>query len=626
MGPRLLRVAPWLVLLAAFCLKTWTLWRHLADRHYALWGMYFDTLHMDWMSWWTGMALTHPGESLTFSTWLNAPDGAPTVMSHSLAGMHVALAGLLRLVTTGLVAHNLVALMGCAFTMVALFLLLRHLSNSGLLAAVLAALVFTFGLGWAGTLPDLEVLFFGWTPLALMAWLRYVETGSWWRLVVAAGLVALTAFAQMYYGLSVLAMLAMAALGANAGQTMLELPPGKLLRRTLLVLGFGLALALAAHARNIVTTLAMGGEGLSFALAPLPPNHVSQPLWQGLLMALFVLAPLVAAWRLRLRGAALWIVMILPLAVLSLGEELGGVDMPLRAVRAVKPILQRISFGFRFVPPVLLGIAAALALFWRHRVAVLATPWRRHYGRWYGPGLVVFFWLGAAYAPVVPRFERLPFEANAIDAAACAAPYPDSCTMTQRWVNRCLPQAGAGRPVAPGGVLAWAAGQLLLPLRAQETMPLPGPPECIAWLASAPGEGSVLEFSPGPQNGYRAYFQTFHQRPLAAFPIRNGTERNVVPSAIAQLPSEYQRGTLSTLPERAALRLAGVAAVVRYQGEAHLPCNFGIPQRVGLPPGPQPIGEAAFDAAYGPAACRDEVLSVYWLDLGKADGSVTLAP
>jgi hypothetical protein len=625
---RLNQWGPWLALLCAWLLKTWEIWRYLGERHYAVWGMFFDTLHMDWMSWWSSVAYTHPGQSLFHSTWINAPLGAPTVMNHSLASVHVALAGALRLVLGGIAAHNLVALLGCAFTLVALFLLLRHISGSGWLGALLAALVFTFGLGWAGTLPDLEVLYFGYAALALLAWLKFVEAGGRGRFIVASLLVAWTAFAQMYYGLSVLAMLATAMLMAWRGITLERVAPGTLLRRTGAVLAVGLTLAIAAHSRNIGTTFSMSGGGLEYALAPFPPNHLSQPLWRGFLMLLLFGGAAVAALRFRLYGALLWLGMVSPLVVLSLGEELGGIDMPLRYLRAIKPLFQRVSFGFRFVAPTLLGLAAFVAIVWRDRTRVLSllTPW------WSPNRLAVtllsIFWIGAAFAPMIPRFERLPLAADSIDGAACGASLPDPCTMTQRWVNLCTPQAGKGEATTPSGPLLWGIGQLLRPLRPQRTVPLPTPPPCLQQLADAPGEGAVLEFSARGQNAYRGYFQTVHGRPLAGFPIRSGLERGISATAAAHAAFLYQQGNLPELPAADSLARDEVEFVVRYQSGPLPACDFGIPQRVdeGPPPGASWQGEADFLEAYGPPLCNDGVITLYSTGLGNGTGGGTLAP
>jgi len=615
-------------LLCAWLLKSWEIWRHLGQRHYAVWGMFFDTLHMDWMSWWSSVALTHPGQSLFHSTWINAPVGASTVMNHSLASVHVALAGLLRLAMSGIAAHNLVALLGCAFTLVTLFLFLRYLSGSGWMGALLATLVFTFGLGWAGTLPDLEVLYFGYAAWALLAWLKFVEEGGRGKLILASLLVAWTAFAQMYYGLSVLAMLSMAMLLAWRGITLERVDASTLLRRTAAVLGIGLTLALAAHSRNIGTTLDMAGGGLQYSPGPLPPNHVSEPLWRGLLLLTLFGGAAMAALRFRLQSALLWLGMVAPLVVLSLGEELGGIDMPLRYLRAIRPLFQRVSFGFRFVAPALLGLAAVVALMWHQRTRVLS---RLPAG--FSPGmlaisLVGLFWLGAAFAPVIPRFERLSAGPEAIDRAACNSPLPDPCTMTQRWVNLCASGASEGEGISPSGAFVWGLGQLLRPLRPQATVPLPEPPRCVTYLANVSGDSTLLEFSARGQNAYRGYFQTIHGRSLAGFPIRGGLERGVNATPLARAAFLYQQGALADLPAADDLVGEGVGYVAHYLDSPSPACNFGIPQRVAEDPpaGSRWLPEGEFLRAYGVPVCRDGVLSLYSTGLGNGAKGGTLAP
>ena len=625
---RLLRWGPWVALLCAWLLKTWEIWCHLADRHYAVWGIFFDALHMDWMSWWSSVALSHNGQSLFYSTWINAPDGAPTVMNHSLASVHVTLAGLLRLVVGGVAAHNLVALAGCAFTLVTLFMLLRHLAVNGWFAALLASLVFTYGLGWAGTLPDLEVLYFGYAAWALLAWLKFVEKGGNGRLLLASVLVAWTAFTQMYYGLSLMTMLFVALLMAWRGFSLDDVAARTLLRRTAAVLVVGLTLTLAAHSGNIGTLFSMAGGKLEYSLGPFPPNHVSEPLWRGSLVLLVFGSAAVAALRFRLHAALLWLGMVSPLVILSLGEELGGIDLPLRYLQGIRPVFQRVSFGFRFVAPTLLGLAAMVALTWRHRTQVL----RRLSPGW-TPGrlavaLAALFWLGAAFAPVIPRFERLPAEAGSMDAAACTSSLPDPCTMTQRWVNLCESEGAEGGTRSPSGVLAWGLGQLLRPLRPQATIPLPTPPPCVHFLARAPGTAAVLDFSARPQNAYRGYFQTIHGHPLAGFPIRAGLERGISPTAAAQAATLFQQGKLPQLPAAVDLAEQGIGYVSYHRGASMPACNFGIPQRIAESPPPEAhwFEEVELTSTYGPPLCRDEVLTIYSTGLGNVTGSGTLAP
>lgn len=622
------RWGPWAALLCAWLLKTWEIWSNLGQRHYAVWGMFFDTLHMDWMSWWTSVALVSPEQSLFHSTWLNAPIGATTVMNHSLASVHVALAGVLRLTMGGIAAHNLVALLGCAFTLVTLFLLLRHVAASGWLGAILAALVFTFGLGWAGTLPDLEVLYFGYAAWALLAWLKFAEAGGRGRLVVAALLVAWTAFTQMYYGLSLLTMLTVACLMAWRGFSLEGVEPRILLRRTAAVLGLGLTLALAAHSHNISATWALAGSGLQYSMAPLPPNHVSEPLWRGLLMLLLFGGGAAVALRFRLYAALLWLGMVAPLAVLSLGEELGGLDMPLRYLRAIRPVFQRVSFGFRFIAPALLGVAVASALMWRSRTQVLQRLPSWWTANRLAVTLVSLFWLGAAFAPVIPRFERLPAGLDSIDHAACGSQLPDPCTMTQRWVNLCVQQSDSVESTQPSGALVWGLGQLLRPLRPQATVPFPAPPPCVRQLAEAPGHAAVLEFSRRAQNAYRGYFQTVHGRPLASFPIRMGSERGMNATAFAKAALNYQRGALAELPWRGSLAEGGIGYVALYRGDPRPACNFGIPQMVDTapPPGASWLDEGDFARAYGEPVCSDDVLTLYSTGLGNGARGGTLAP
>ena len=612
------RWGPWALLLCAWVLKTWEIWRHLSQRHYALWGSFFDTLQMLWMSWWTNFSLHDPEQSLFFTSYLNHPNGAATEMKTGLAWVHSAMAGILQNFVGPTTSHNLVALLGCAVTLVGMFLLLRHLSRNGWLAAVLAALVFTFGLGFGRTLPDLEVICFGYAALAMLAWIRYLEDGGTWRLALAVALVAWTCYTQMYYGLSLLAMLGVAAAVSLAGLSPLDAPASRIWRRTLLVLGLGLGLATLSHLQSIAVVFEGGHiPEAKTDLDMAPPTRFPISVWRAVGMLVFLGTTMWIGIRARVAAANFWGLLIVPIAVISLGGHLIVTEeftlpMPFVWLKMLSPVFQRLNWTFRFVAPVLLGMAAMYSLWWRNRSQVMGRLPGAWSERWFAVALVLVFWIGAAFGPVVPRIERIPLLDELPAAKACAEEYPDSCTMTQQWISLCTAEAGAGVYTDPDPTFVWALGHFLEPFLPVGTVPIPGPPPCIEHLMAAKDNDALLEFSAIGDNGYLALFQTLHQRPLAGFPMFGERYRGLVDSTpLTFLPVDFKhdRLTAADLPEREVLTANGVGWVSLYRGGLRPFCGFRV--AVEGFTAPWLPDEDDFAELYGPPVCRDSVLTLY---------------
>ncbi len=628
---------PWLILAVGWLLKTWELWRYLGSRHYALWGLYFDTVHMDWMSWWTTVAINRPDQDLLYSTLVSYPVGCSTVLDSSLAFVHVILAGVLRLAVGSPASHNIVASLGVAVTLLGVFLLLRHISRNGIVAALLSLLVLTYGMAWARTLPDLELIFFGYLAFGLLAWYRYAESGGKWRLALAVGVLGWTSFSQMYYGFSLFVILGSAGVLAALGLTLRGVPPKVLLKRTALVVGIGLAIAVAFHLRNIINVL-------SVPQLPSNENRIFYELWQGALFVGSLLFLLAVGLLGAVPSAVFWGLVIVPLAALALGDMLQSptleinMEMPLRYLRQVRPFFWRLTFGFRFLAPVMLGMAAMVAAFWRDRTRLFAS-WPRLGSAAVGAILVGGFWLVAAFAPPVPRFERIPLLKGSIDAEACTSPQPDSCTMVQRWANQCgdgIYESNKDAP--PPANLRWTFEQLVAPLVPIATVPMPEIPACVRKLAGEPGDFAILELTRYPQNSYRAYFQTAHGKALVGWPIRDndGDLRVRGMTPFAHVQGAFLRGTLEALPDGQALSEHNVRYVALYQGERQSHCLLRIPQRAPqmerLPNGRRPArhtdtgltqagpGHARepqwftredFIELYGEPVCEDEMITLF---------------
>ncbi len=599
------RWGPWALLVLFWAWKTADIWRHVTSRHYALWGVFFDTFNMVWMSWWTDFA-AHHGQGFFDSVWVNHPQGGATALTQSLAWSHVALAGLLRGIAGTLFAHNVLVTAGLAVSLVGVYLLLRHLSRAPWMAAVLTVLMVTYGLCWGRTLPDLELVSFGYIAFALLAWWRHLEAGGKWRLALAAFLVGWTGFVQMYYGLSLLTMLAMSLLLGWLGLTPRGIPARRLLVRTGQVLGLGLGVMVALHARNLVNVLGVTE----------PPNwdqYFRFAWWQGLLLLAAVVLPAVVAFLRLNANAFYWGALVLPVALLSMGEYLDFGDsatlsLPLHWVRRGVPLMWRITFCFRFVAPMLLALAAVYAALWRERDKLPAGE------KWpalrAGAVLVGIFWLTAAFAPMVPRFELDPPGGAASTDEWCAEAHPSPCTLVQARVAWC----SEGQREIPGPA-RWALTQLASPVLPLATVEMPPAPPCVAWLNGQQDRKALLEFAYREPLAYGGYFQTMHERPVAGFPLRflEAASQLSEPSELAKAQQSYRNRVPFELPTAAHLAELGVGYVVVHRDDTPQSCQLGPSSALPLEsvPGAVPDFAPDFPAAYGPPVCEDELLVIY---------------
>ncbi|MFH1530841.1 MAG: hypothetical protein ABIK09_08940 [Pseudomonadota bacterium] len=606
------RWGPWGVLLLFWAWKTSDIWRHVTSRHYALWGVFFDTINMVWMSWWSDVA-AHSAEGLFETSFVNYPSGSPTALAQSLAWFHVALAGLLRGVTGYLFAHNVLAMASFGISLSAVYLLLRHLTAERWLSLVLTILVVTYGLSWGRTLPDLELVSFGYFAFAMLAWLRYSEAGGWWRLLLAMSLVGWTGFVQMYYGLALFIMLVMGVVAGALGRTPPGVPPRQMMTRTAQVLGLALCLSALLHLRNLLNVLNVS-----------EPPHWNQffrfSWWQGVLLLIAVLTPILVAERRGKGGAVFFGLLMFPVAILSMGEFVefgtGGppVSLPLNWLRLNVPLMYRITFCFRFVAPTLLALAALYALFWRE--AGVRAPGDDKPGAASTIVLVTLFWLTAGFAPMIPRFELEPLQAAVSADAMCVSDQPDSCSLVQARVAWCRD----GRGEIPSRAW-WALSQAVAPLLPVATVEMPAAPPCVLWLMRQEDRRALLEFAYREPLAYSGYFQTMHQRPVVGFPTRylEAASQLTEPSPLTKLQSSYRRREPFRLPASRDLEDIGIGYVVIHRDAVPETCHLGPSDQA--PSRPDAMAPAVvaedFVEAYGAPVCTDPRLIIYQV---SADG------
>jgi hypothetical protein len=603
---RVERFLPWAIVGLFWAWKTAPIWRHFGSRHYAIRGPLLDTLNMLWLSWWTHFSSASADHSLLFSDLINYPAGGASAVDYSLAFLHVGVAGLLRGVMPDIAAHNLLGLAGFAFSLVALFLLLREVSGEGILAALFSCLVITFGLATSNQLPDLELLYFGYLPLALFCWLRYVDRGSWGWGVGALVLTGFTSYAQMYYGLALFAMLGLVSLVLFGGLPLLGDGVKRSFRRTVLVLGGGFGLALLFHARNIVNAITADTIVTPEFTAAVPwPFGLADGLW----LLLVCVAPIWLGLWLGARRMALWGLLALPPALLSLGYALlsdwgGPISMPLAWLRSLLPFVWRITFPNRFVAPMLLALAASLLAFWRILPQLISARWARQKAALAG-AFVIFFWLFAAFAPLVPS-DCAPLMNMASGTSGEMLPdypppgLPVAALTRDDAATKCDGVTDARLP----------ASALLWPFQPLETVAMPPIPPCLQEIGAEVGDFAILELSRCDIRGYVGYFHTAHEKAIAGYPCRQYklAAKYDAPSKLSQFQALYFEDRARELMGRRDLANLGVSYVVHYD----IPGCILVGRSGAASLGEEYIWHAEdFSTAYGPAVCQDEISTIY---------------
>lgn len=605
---RVQRGLPWAVVGLFFVWKTVPVWRHFGSRHYAIRGPLLDTLNMLWLSWWTHVAGSSADHTLLFSDLVNFPLGGSSAVDYSLAFLHVGLAGLLRGVMPDVAAHNLVGMAGLLFSIVAIFLLLREVSGEGVLAGLFTCLVVTFGLATSNQLPDLELLYFGYLPLALLCWHRYLVLGGRRWVVGAVVLTGLASYAQMYYGLTLLSMLAVVAVVLAGGMPLVGDDVKVSSRRTQQVLGGGLGLALLLHSHNIYNAIA--------ADTIVTPEFTARVPWgfdltDGLLLVLVCAAPGLLGLWLGVRKMALWGLMAMPPALLSLGYGLQSywgdtVPMPLAWLRSLLPFVWRITFPNRFVAPMLLALAAALLACWRVLPGLPGAQTRERRYVVVGVG-VVAFWALAAFAPLVPSdcAPLMSIASGSTGERLSSYPPPGMPVTSLTRADAATMCEGVTGQKLPAAAMLWPFEQL-------ETVAMPPLPPCLAEIGRQGGDFAILELSRCDVRGYVGYFHTLHEKAIAGYPCRQYqlASKYDAPSFLTRYQASYAEDRASSLVDAALLVELGVGYVVLYDIPGCI-----LVGRTGAQQSDDSYhwSKEDFAAAYGQPHCQDEISAVYAL-------------
>ena len=450
------------------------------------------------------------------------------------------------------------------------------------------------------------MLFFGYLPLALFCWLRFVERGSWGWGAGALILTGFTSYAQMYYGLALFAMLGLVSLVLFGGVPLLGNEVKRSFRRTITVLGGGFGLALVLHARNILNAIT--------AETIVTPEFTAAVPWpfglaDGFLLLLVCVAPIWLGLWLGARRMALWGLLALPPALLSLGYALlsdwgGPFSMPLAWLRSLLPFIWRVTFPNRFVAPMLLALAASLLACWKILPQLMSARWARQKAV-LGGGFVALLWLIAAFTPLVPS-DCAPLMNMASGSSGERLPdYPppglpvtgltraDAATMCEGVTSAKLPAAA-----------------LLWPFQPLETVAMPPIPPCLQEISEEAGDFAILELSRCDIRGYVGYFHTAHEKAIAGYPCRqyNLAAKYDAASSMSRFQARYFEDRATRLLSRQELAKLGVNYVVHYD----IPGCILVGRSGAEDEGEEYIwGAEDFSSAYGPPVCRDQISAIY---------------
>lgn len=457
-----------------------------------------DAVGQLWMSWWASRVFASPALDLFHCPLINYPLGAE-VFRFDVAFWHVLFSALLS-PALGLVgAINGVFCVVSLFSVLGTYALLRCFTGGKILAAALAILPLFFLTGDVTRFPDLETANFGFLTLAMASWISVMKKQRRATSSALALLVALTCLGQMYYGISLMALLLLGLVASAMGQGPFGLPFGKMARLTLPPLLVGMLLAapvLLPSLRSLAAVDSLTGGAFFRAPKTLPlfPAETLVPSGTGLdAMALAMLAPLalIAGFcRRRGRSVGFWVLGAFAFVVLGLGPylHLGGgegsaffLPTPFLLMRNELPFFARLTFPSRF------GLMAYLLV------------------------LVV----------LVEGQEALTRGGRAGIPCRVAG-----------FCGFSLLAALLGPPMW-GGSLAPAS---LRPIRTEVPF---HPPAVYRSIAGQKGRFAVVDLSCGNQRVRAAAYQITHGKPIAGTPLFNRDQEGYAASALTRMQEDF---------------------------------------------------------------------------------------
>lgn len=308
-----------------------------------------DAVGHFWLSWWASKAIYFPDLSLFFCPYLNYPIGVETFTYH-VAYMHILLAGLFRPLLGATGAINLMFVWGVFLNLVGMYALLRQVSDSRFFSAALAIIPTIYASALVEVI-DVEQVNLGYMMIALALWLAAMKSRKKVLLIACGIMVGITCVAQMYYGISLSLLIALALVCEKFGAGPLEQPLASSVKKTAVVYTVASAIVLPIMWPSIKTLYKINiYKNLSF----IPKNEEALELFMGPLNLVPIVLLGVLIWFFAKRDRILWFWFVATSAFLllaigpyiAIGEQ--RVPMPFWLLRQSIPLFWRLSMPVRF--------------------------------------------------------------------------------------------------------------------------------------------------------------------------------------------------------------------------------------------------------------------------------------
>jgi hypothetical protein len=582
----------------------------LADythRHFAMRLSIDDLFSQYWATWWAGRALTGLEESIHFSPILNYPVGADYFGAQPNY-LHELLAGWLHMTWGGIPAANTVALGALLFSLLAFYLLFRHLAGSRVMGLLLSVLVASYSLFFDNQLLDLSLSNAGFLVLAVYFWLRTAETPHWKWAGATVAFALLTGLGHLYYGAMLLGLFLLALPFAALGSFHGDGPRRRSLIYTVAIILATVVLVILVLWGPLATIRGVGaGQGDMTALVM---RRIGR--FEVLMGATALLALAAFTWFLRGKGSWFWLTATTSLYIFALGDYypstvqqgMGGIWSE-QITLPLGWLLRTIPFGWRFTHPDRLALAGLLsagcltALLWRRfNVAQFVSPLLSTQLR----KSLVF---GAALALLLPQLGasatfRLP---GSLTQATTSGGRPLVGFRDPHLAHLVCSGESLGPAADPPSEKVWQRYLWLFqPLEYFEFPPIPA---VISQLQESNESYALLEVA-GATSFLSLYYQTAHNKGIGGFhqPPHLNSAHPVSPLTLAHrqinLEGSFAPLLLPSLQE------LNVRYVFRFKG-----ANRGLGGNWCPPPGELPWGMAALTVPYLRLIHDDELVQIW---------------
>ncbi len=552
----------------------------ITHRHFAMRLSVPDVLEQQWNTYWLGRVITGLAESVHYCPLMNYPSGADYFGARPNY-LHCLVAGWVHMKWDGIPAANTVALTAVLFSLVAFYLLFRHLSRSRVIGFAVTILVSSYSLMYDNQLLDISLCNAGFLALSLHFWLRTVERPHWAPAVFSVLFALLTGISHLYYGAMLFGFVGLALPFLAYAEFKLKTGGPRSTVYSAAILFASVALVAVALWGPLATIRAVSSEG------GVAPQLAARRLGRAeLLMICLVISAIVGGtWAMRKRqprGAAYWLICTIFLFVMSLGDRsmspvVGHDGVPQDGLW-LSSLLNIIPFGWRFTQPDRLAVATLIA-----SGGLASVLWRSFSGVQL-PGLQLNTEVGR-------RLVFIGILCVVIPPLGVSTPYRAPGALYQLTTSAGRPLTGlrddtlAHIPCSLGGGKETVSlahepvmERYLWPLLPLEYMHFPTIPKVLVDLADDPEPMAIMEVG-GDVHFLSLYFQTAHGKGVGGYHLPEHLWSAHPPSPLTLAEDEirrYRNYESLSLPR---LQEMGVRYVIRHRGDNPKPGPIWCPDK-----------------------------------------------